>query len=72
MEPNPGAIASPKKDVDEVAPIVKSEEPKAATVEDVGDVSDPDEDDLDDLDGKYLSGVRHEFIVINARHRHAR
>jgi hypothetical protein len=48
-----GDAGAPPKAVEQVAPPVKVEEKKTATVEDeVDDVPDPDEDDLDDLDGE--------------------
>ncbi|EAQ85789.1 hypothetical protein CHGG_07042 [Chaetomium globosum CBS 148.51] len=46
-----GDIGAPPKEVESNAPAVpKTEQPQAATIEDVDDVPDPDEDDLDDLD----------------------
>ncbi|KAH6840717.1 Pex19 protein family-domain-containing protein [Chaetomium sp. MPI-CAGE-AT-0009] len=51
MASTAGDIGAPVKDAESHAPAVaKTEQTKAATVEDVDDVPDPDEDDLDDLD----------------------
>ncbi|KAL2129807.1 hypothetical protein VTI74DRAFT_7277 [Chaetomium olivicolor] len=51
MASSAGDSSAPKKDVEGVSAPTKTEETKAATVEDVeDDVPDPDEDDLDDLD----------------------
>lgn len=54
-----GDIGAPPKEVESNAPAVpKTEQPQAATIEDVDDVPDPDEDDLDDLDGRQLLGAQ--------------
>lgn len=48
-----GDTGAPLKEPENNAPAAaKTEQPHAATVEDVDDVPDPDEDDLDDLDGR--------------------